>query len=103
MPLIIDIKSRQACVPSSAVGVLTVVSAGAMASMKSMSFMPTIEISSGHVIFCARKCRRHPTARMSMPATDGPQRGELAEGKPVLLAEGRAVDPEDVLGPLVAG
>jgi ribonuclease Z len=51
------------------------------------------------------RSRRHLSierlAALGVP--DGPQRGELAEGKPVLLADGREVDPEDVLGPLVAG
>lgn len=30
---------------------------------------------------------------------DGPMRGELAEGRPVVIDGGRAIDPEDVLGP----
>ncbi len=30
---------------------------------------------------------------------DGPVRKELAEAKPVTLADGRTIDPEDVLGP----
>jgi ribonuclease Z len=30
---------------------------------------------------------------------DGPLRGELAQGKPVTLADGRLIDPDDVLGP----
>ena len=30
---------------------------------------------------------------------DGPVRKDLAEGKPVVLADGRTIDSEDVLGP----
>jgi ribonuclease BN (tRNA processing enzyme) len=30
---------------------------------------------------------------------DGPLRGDLAEGRPVVLADGRNIDPEDGLGP----
>jgi ribonuclease Z len=34
---------------------------------------------------------------------DGPLRGELAEGRPVQLPDGKTIDPEDVLGPPEAG
>jgi ribonuclease Z len=34
---------------------------------------------------------------------DGPERRELADGKPVTLADGRTIDPEDVLGPPTMG
>jgi ribonuclease Z len=38
-------------------------------------------------------------AALAVP--DGPVRKELADGRPVTLADGRTIDPEDVLGPPV--
>ena len=45
--------------------------------------------------------RRHLLAeRLSaLGVPDGPVRKELAAGRPVTVAEGRTIDPEDVLGP----
>jgi ribonuclease Z len=45
--------------------------------------------------------RRHvrPDRLAALGVPDGPVRKELAEGRPVMLADGRTVDPEDVLGP----
>ncbi|MGY3611032.1 MULTISPECIES: ribonuclease Z [unclassified Bradyrhizobium] len=45
--------------------------------------------------------RRHlrPDRLISLGVPDGPVRKELAEGRPVTLADGRTIDPEDVLGP----
>jgi ribonuclease Z len=37
----------------------------------------------------------------ALAVPDGPIRKELAEGRPVTLADGRTIDPEDVLGPPV--
>jgi ribonuclease Z len=37
--------------------------------------------------------------RAAFGVPDGPVRKDLAEGRPVLLDDGRTVDPEDVLGP----
>ncbi|MFK4498256.1 ribonuclease Z [Bradyrhizobium japonicum] len=44
--------------------------------------------------------RRHllPERLASLRVPDGPMRGELAAGRPVVIA-GRTIDPEDVLGP----
>ena len=44
--------------------------------------------------------RRHllPERLASLSVPDGPMRGELAAGRPVVIA-GRTIDPEDVLGP----
>jgi ribonuclease Z len=36
---------------------------------------------------------------LALGVPDGPVRKELAEGKRVTLADGRTIDPEDVLGP----
>jgi ribonuclease Z len=44
-----------------------------------------------------RHLRMDRLAALGVP--DGPVRKELAEGRPVTLADGRAVDPEEVLGP----
>jgi ribonuclease Z len=44
-----------------------------------------------------RHLRADRLAALGVP--DGPVRKELAEGKPVTLANGRTIDPEDVLGP----
>jgi ribonuclease Z len=45
--------------------------------------------------------RRHlrPDRLEILGVPDGPLRGELAQGKQVTLADGRTIDPEDVLGP----
>src|SRR4051794_5727681 len=49
----------------------------------------------------ASAARRHlrPDRLASLGVPDGPMRGELAEGRVVTLADGRAIDPADVLGP----
>ncbi|MCP3368856.1 ribonuclease Z [Bradyrhizobium cajani] len=49
--------------------------------------------------------RRHlrPDRLAALGVPDGPLRGELAEGRPVVIADGRTVDPEDVLGPPSGG
>src|SRR5262249_46626804 len=44
-----------------------------------------------------RHLRQERLAALGVP--DGPVRRELAEGKPVRLADGRTIDPEEVLGP----
>jgi ribonuclease Z len=52
--------------------------------------------------FCfERAARRHlQSDRLeALGVPDGPIRKELAEGTPVILPDGRTVDPEDVLGP----
>jgi ribonuclease Z len=45
--------------------------------------------------------RRHllPDRLSALGVPDGPVRKDLAEGKPVVLADGRTIDSEDVLGP----
>ncbi|MDI4231690.1 ribonuclease Z [Bradyrhizobium sp. Arg237L] len=45
--------------------------------------------------------RRHlrPDRLAALRVPDGPVRKELAEGRAVTLADGRTIDPEDVLGP----
>jgi ribonuclease Z len=45
--------------------------------------------------------RRHvrPDRLAALGVPDGPVRKDLAEGRPVMLDDGRTVDPEDVLGP----
>jgi ribonuclease Z len=45
--------------------------------------------------------RRHlrPDRLAALAVPDGPLRKELAEGRLVTLADGRSIDPEDVLGP----
>jgi ribonuclease Z len=45
--------------------------------------------------------RRHlrPARLTALGVPDGPVRKDLAEGKPVVLDDGRTIDPEDVLGP----
>ena len=45
--------------------------------------------------------RRHlrPDRLAALRVPDGPVRKELAEGRPVTLADGRMVDPKEVLGP----
>jgi ribonuclease Z len=47
------------------------------------------------------RARRHlrPDRLAALGVPDGPVRKELAEGKPVMLADGRTIDSEDVLGP----
>jgi ribonuclease Z len=47
------------------------------------------------------QARRHflPDRLSALAIPDGPVRKLLAEGNPVTLEDGRAVDPEDVLGP----
>lgn len=49
--------------------------------------------------------RRHLLSdRLSaLGVPDGPMRGELAAGRPVTIEGGRAIDPEDVLGPPSGG
>ncbi|MBR0857470.1 ribonuclease Z [Bradyrhizobium liaoningense] len=49
--------------------------------------------------------RRHlrPDRLAALGVPDGPLRGELAEGRPVVIADGRTIDPEDVLGPPSGG
>ncbi|RXH02726.1 ribonuclease Z [Bradyrhizobium zhanjiangense] len=48
--------------------------------------------------------RRHvrPERLAELGVPDGPIRGELAAGRPVVIAD-RTIDPEDVLGPLSGG
>jgi ribonuclease Z len=48
-----------------------------------------------------RHLRTERLAAFGVP--DGPMRKELAAGRPVTLADGRTIDPEDVLGPLEGG
>jgi ribonuclease Z len=48
-----------------------------------------------------RHLRSDRLAALGVP--DGPVRGELAGGRPVTLADGRTISPEDVLGPLEGG
>jgi ribonuclease Z len=45
--------------------------------------------------------RRHllPDRLAAFGVPDGPVRKDLAEGRPLVLADGRAIDPEDLLGP----
>jgi ribonuclease Z len=47
------------------------------------------------------RARRHllPDLLEGLGVPDGPLRGELAQGKQVTLANGKVIDPEDVLGP----
>jgi ribonuclease Z len=49
--------------------------------------------------------RRHlrPDRLAALGVPDGPMRKELAAGRPVMLADGRTIDPEDVLGPFERG
>jgi ribonuclease Z len=49
--------------------------------------------------------RRHlrPDRLAALGVPDGPVRKELAEGRPVTLADGRIVDPKEVLGPAEGG
>jgi ribonuclease Z len=47
-----------------------------------------------------RHLERERLAELGVP--DGPMRGELAAGRPVVIA-GRTIDPEDVLGPASGG
>jgi ribonuclease Z len=52
--------------------------------------------------FCFQSPVRHhlrPQSLAVLGVTDGPVRKELAEGRAVTLADGRTIDPEDVLGP----
>jgi ribonuclease Z len=51
------------------------------------------------------RARRHmlPERLAALGVPDGPVRGELAEGRPVVLQRGRTIDPEDVLGPPARG
>lgn len=54
--------------------------------------------------FCFEtRVRRHlrPDRLSVLGVPNGPVRKELAEGRPVTLADGRTIDPEDVLGPPV--
>jgi ribonuclease Z len=46
------------------------------------------------------RARRHlqPHRLAALGVPDGPVRGELAEGRPVTLQDGRTIEPEDVLG-----
>lgn len=45
--------------------------------------------------------RRHlrPDRLVALGVPDGPLRGELARGRPVVIDDDRTIDPEDVLGP----
>jgi ribonuclease Z len=47
------------------------------------------------------RARRHlrPDRLETLGVPDGPVRKTLAEGRPIMLDDGRTVDPEDVLGP----
>jgi len=47
------------------------------------------------------RIRRHllPERLAALGVPDGPVRKELAEGRPIKLADGRTIDPEHVLGP----
>lgn len=49
--------------------------------------------------------RRHlqPDRLAALGVPDGPVRGELAQGRPIVIADGRTVDPEDALGPPSGG
>lgn len=49
--------------------------------------------------------RRHllPERLAELAVPDGKLRKELAEGRPTKLPDGRVIDPEDVLGPVIAG
>jgi ribonuclease Z len=49
--------------------------------------------------------RRHllPERLAALGVPDGPVRGELAEGRPVTLQDGRTIDPQDVLGSSAPG
>jgi ribonuclease Z len=51
------------------------------------------------------RARRHllPERLAALGVPNGPVRGELAEGRPVALQDGRTLDPEDVLGPPAQG
>jgi ribonuclease Z len=51
------------------------------------------------------RARRHllPERLAVLGVPDGPVRGELAEGRPVALQDGRTIDPQDVLGPPAQG
>jgi ribonuclease Z len=54
--------------------------------------------------FEARARRHLLTERLSaLGVPDGPVRGELADGRPVVLQDGRTIDPEGVLGPPAQG
>ncbi|KJC52571.1 ribonuclease Z [Bradyrhizobium sp. LTSP849] len=48
-----------------------------------------------------RHLRSDLLAALGVP--DGPMRGELAAGRPVVIEDGRTIDPEDVLGPPSGG
>lgn len=49
--------------------------------------------------FESQVCRHLRPDRLSaLGVPDGPMRKELAEGRPVTLADGKTIDPEDVLG-----
>jgi ribonuclease Z len=47
------------------------------------------------------RARRHlrPDRLAALQVPDGPVRKESAEGRPIVLADGRSIDPGDVLGP----
>jgi ribonuclease Z len=51
------------------------------------------------------QARRHlqPDRLAALGVPDGPVRKELAEGRPVTLADGRTIGPDDVLGPSEPG
>lgn len=48
-----------------------------------------------------RHLRSDLLAALGVP--DGPMRGELADGRPIVIEDGRTIDPEDVLGPPSGG
>lgn len=58
--------------------------------------------SFGFVFQSPARRRLRPDRLMALGVPDGPARGELAAGRPVVLAD-RTVDPEDVLGPPSGG
>jgi ribonuclease Z len=51
------------------------------------------------------RIRRHlsPERLAALGVPDGPERRALSDGKPITLADGRTIDPEDVLGPPTMG
>jgi ribonuclease Z len=51
------------------------------------------------------RARRHllPGRLAALGVPDGPLRGELAEGRPIALPDGRTIDPDDVLGSTTPG
>jgi ribonuclease Z len=58
--------------------------------------------SFGFVFQSPARRRLRPDRLIALGVPDGPLRGELAAGRPVVLAD-RTVDPEDILGPPSGG